>query len=78
MFKRNQIEEALSDLIQPGAATLSPEMAGRVKRLLELDRARRRNKHSQDPAKAHFAFYGVESPAAVMTIHSPNSKRSRF
>jgi hypothetical protein len=36
-------------------------MAGRVKRLLELDRARGRNKHSQDPAN-NFAFYGVKSP----------------
>ena len=62
MFKRNQIEEALARVIQPGTATLSSEMAGRVKRLLELDRARGRNKHSQDPAKANFAFYGVKSP----------------
>jgi hypothetical protein len=62
MFKRNQIEESLARVIQPGTATLSSEMAGRVKRLLELDRARGRNKHSRDPAKANFAFYGVESP----------------
>ncbi len=62
MFKRNQTEESLARVIQPGTATLSSEMAGRVKRLLELDRARGRNKHSQDPAKANFAFYGVECP----------------
>jgi hypothetical protein len=61
MFKRNQIEEALARVIQPGTATLSSQMAGRVKRLLELDRARGRNKHSQDPAN-NFAFYGVKSP----------------
>jgi hypothetical protein len=40
MFKRNQIEEALARVIQHGTATLSSEMAGRVKRLLELDRTR--------------------------------------
>ena len=62
MFKRNQIGEALARVIQPGTATLGLEMAGRVKRLLELDRARGRNKQSQDPAKANFAFYGIESP----------------
>jgi hypothetical protein len=62
MFKRNQIEEALARVIQPGTTTLSSEMAGRVKRLLDLDRARGRNKHSQDPARANFAFYGVKSP----------------
>jgi hypothetical protein len=62
VFKRNQVDEALARVIQPGTATLSSEMAGRVKRLLELDRARGRNKQSRDPAKANFAFYGVKSP----------------
>jgi hypothetical protein len=62
MFKRNQIEEALARVIQPGTATLNSQTAGRVKRLLELDRARGRNKRSQDPAKSNFAFHRVESP----------------
>jgi hypothetical protein len=62
MYKRNQIEESLARVIQPGTGTLSSELAGRIKRLLELDRARGRNKHSQAPAKATFAFCGVGSP----------------
>src|SRR5262249_8491155 len=62
MFKRNQIEEALACVLEPGSAKLSSEMRTRLKRLLETDRALGRSKHSRDPERANFAFYGMDAP----------------
>ena len=62
MVKRNQIEEALRRVIQPATTKLGSKMSGRVKRMLEADRARGRNKRSEDPEKANFAFYGTNGP----------------
>jgi len=62
MFKRNQIEEAIAHVFEPGLAKPSSEMRTRVKRLLETDRGLGRNKRSADPESANFAFYSMDAP----------------
>jgi hypothetical protein len=57
MFKRNQVEEAIARVLEPGAAKLSSELRTRLKRLLETDRGLGRNRRSADPERANFAFY---------------------
>ncbi|MGD1212955.1 MAG: hypothetical protein ABR973_16590 [Candidatus Acidiferrales bacterium] len=62
MFKRNQIEEAIAHVFEPGLAKPSSEMRTRVKRLLETDRGLGRNKRSAHPESANFAFYSMDEP----------------
>ena len=62
MFKRNQIEEAIARVLEPGSAKSSSEMRTRLKRLLETDRGLGRNKRSADPESANFAFYSMDEP----------------
>jgi hypothetical protein len=62
MFKRNQVEEAIAYLLEPGSTKPSSEMRTRLKRLLETDRAFGRSKRSLDPERANFAFSGLNAP----------------
>jgi hypothetical protein len=62
MFKRNQIEEAIAYVLEPGAAKPSSEMRTRLKHLLETDRDLGRTKRSTDPERANFAFYSLDAP----------------
>ena len=62
MFKRNQVEEAIASVLEPGSAKPSSEMRTRLKRLLETDRALGRSKRSGDPERANFAFSGMDAP----------------
>ncbi len=62
MFKRNQVEEAISFVFEPGSAKPSSEMRTRLRRLLETDRGLGRNKRSADPEAANFAFYSKSAP----------------
>jgi hypothetical protein len=62
MFKRNQVEEAIACVVEPGSAKPSSEMRTRLKRLLETDRALGRSKRSPDPERANFAFSGMDAP----------------
>jgi hypothetical protein len=62
MFKRNQVEEAIANVLEPGSAKPSSEMRTRLRRLLETDRALGRNKRSGDPERANFAFSGMDAP----------------
>jgi hypothetical protein len=62
MLKRNQVEEAIALVFEPGSAEPSSEMRTRLKRLLETDRALGRNKRSAEPKRANFAFYGNDAP----------------
>jgi hypothetical protein len=62
MFKRNQIEEAIARVLEPGSAKPSSEMRTRLRRLLETDRALGRSKRSADPESANFAFSGMDAP----------------
>jgi hypothetical protein len=62
MFKRNQVEEAIAIVLEPGSAKPSSEMRTRLKRLLETDRSLGRSKRSADPERANFAFHSMEAP----------------
>ena len=62
MFKRNQVEEAITRVLEPGSAKPSSAMRTRLRRLLETDRALGRSKRSPDPERANFAFSGMEAP----------------
>ena len=62
MFKRNQVEEAITKVFEPASARPKSETRTRIKRLLETDRALGRNKRSADPERANFAFYSQEAP----------------
>jgi hypothetical protein len=62
MFKRNQLEEAVALVYEPGLAKPSSEIRTQLKRLLETDRSLGRNKRSSDPERANFAFYSKDTP----------------
>ncbi len=62
VFKRNQVEEAITKVFEPASARPKSETRTRIKRLLETDRALGRNKRSADPERANFAFYSQEAP----------------
>ena len=62
MFKRNQVEEAIASVLEPGSAKLNSEMRTRLRRLLETDRGLGRSKRSPDPERTNFAFSGMEAP----------------
>ena len=57
MFKRNQVEEAIARVLEPGAAKLSSKIRTPLRRLLDTDRDLGRQKRSADPESANFAFY---------------------
>jgi hypothetical protein len=59
MFKRNQVEEAIAIVLEPGSAS---KMRTRLKRLLETDRGLGRSKRSANPERANFAFHSSDAP----------------
>jgi hypothetical protein len=61
-YKRNQLEEAISRVLEPRAPEPTSEFRTRLKRLLEADRALGRTPLSADPKKANYAFYSVDPP----------------
>src|SRR5262245_13349341 len=61
-YKRNQIEEAIGRIFQPGAQELSLDLRTRIKRLVEVDRNLGRNPRSRDPVLSTFAFFSQEAP----------------
>ena len=61
MFKRNQVEEAIALVLEPGSIGPSMELCTRIKRLLDTDRSLGRNKRSNDPERADFAFYSIDA-----------------
>ena len=68
MYKRNQIETAISTLLQPEAGKPSSGLRTRIKRLLETDRALGRSSRSSDPDKANFAFFRDEAPGSGFEV----------
>ena len=62
MFKRNQVEEAIARVLEPGSSKPSSEMRTQLRRLLETDRGLGRNKQSADLERANFAFYSMDAP----------------
>jgi hypothetical protein len=68
LFKRNQIEEAISRVVDPTAKTPSAELLTRLKRLLDTDRNLGRNPRSADPEKATYAFYSGEASGSGVEV----------
>jgi hypothetical protein len=62
MFKRNQVEEAIIEIWGPKPAKHAAHLRNQIKRLLDTDRALRRNTRSTDPERANFAFYSNTMP----------------
>jgi hypothetical protein len=61
-FKRNQVEAAISRVLEGDSVKPSSELRTRLKRLLDTDRGLGRNKRSADPGLANFAFYSENAP----------------
>ena len=61
-FKRNQVEAAISRVLEGDLVKPSSELRTRLKRLLDTDRGLGRNKRSADPGLANFAFYSENAP----------------
>jgi hypothetical protein len=67
-FKRNQVEEAISGVLEPQLEQPSPQLRTRLKRLLEADRALGCVPRSSDPERAHYAFYSADAPGSGVEV----------
>jgi hypothetical protein len=67
-YKRNQVEEAILRVFNPGSASRSSEISSQAKRLLNTDRRLGRAKRSANPEQAIFAFYSRDSPGRGVEI----------
>lgn len=63
-FKRNQIEEAVSQMLEPRSPEPTSELRTSLKRLLETDRALGRGGGSVDRKDAGYAFYSADAPGS--------------
>jgi hypothetical protein len=63
-FKRNQVEEAISRVLEPNSGEPTAELCTRVKRLLDTDRALGRSPKSTDAEEANYAFYSNNPPGS--------------
>ncbi len=61
-YKRNQVEQAIAEVLGLGSARVSSGMRTKMKRLLDVDRTLGRNKKSANPEFANFAFYSSDRP----------------
>jgi hypothetical protein len=68
MYKRNQVELAISNWLEPKSRGPSRELKTRIKRLLETDRALGRSPRSNDPEKANFAFFRETAPGSGFEV----------
>jgi hypothetical protein len=67
-YKRNQIEEAISGVLEPRSPGPTSELRTRLKRLLDTDRALGRVLHSADPERANYAFYSAAAPGSGVEV----------
>jgi hypothetical protein len=67
LYKRNQIEEAISQIFE-NSPKPSSELRTRLKRLLEMDRSLGRNARSADPQVANYAFFSSDAPGKGVEI----------
>jgi hypothetical protein len=63
-FKRNQVEEAISRMLEPRSPEPTSDLRTRLKRLLDTDRAFGRDRRYNDPKLARYAFYSDEAPGS--------------
>lgn len=62
-YKRNQVEDAISRILEPSSQRPGSELRNRMKRLLDSDRGRDRAEHS-----ARHAFYTGEPPGRGVEV----------
>lgn len=68
-YKRNQLEEAISTVVEPAAKRgTSQSLQVKIKRLLEADRALKRSARATDPARQHYAFFSGEPPGRGVEV----------
>jgi hypothetical protein len=67
-YKRNQIEEAISAVLEPKSQGPTADFRTRLKRLLETDRALGRTKRSSNPELASYAFYSADPPGSGVEV----------
>jgi hypothetical protein len=63
-FKRNQVEEAISRIVEPGSLKPSAGLRTRIKRLLETDRSLDQKSGLGTNERREFAFFSGESPGS--------------
>ncbi|SRR6266851_2284809 len=68
VYKRNQVEEALSRVLEPRSQEPSSELRTRLKRLLETDRALGRVPRSNDPARGNYAFFSSDAQGSGVEV----------
>lgn len=67
-FKRNQVEAAISHILEPRASEPTSELRTRVKRLLETDRALGREVGALELKDVQYAFYSAEAPGRGIEV----------
>lgn len=67
-YKRNQIEDAISTLVEPNARKPSAKLRTRIKRLFETDRASGRLRRSADPTRLQYAFFSDDPPGRGVEV----------
>jgi hypothetical protein len=68
VFKRNQVEDAISRLVEPKARRPSARLRTRLKRLLEADRTLGRSPRSTDPIQSRYAFFKTDPPGRGVEV----------
>jgi hypothetical protein len=68
VYKRNQVEEAISRVLDPKVNASRSGITSRLKRLLDTDRALGCAPRSADPERANYAFYSVEAPGSGIEV----------
>jgi hypothetical protein len=68
IFKRNQVEEAISRAIDPTAEKPSVDLLNRLKRLLDTDRGLGRSARSGDPQWTTYAFYSQDAAGSGIEV----------
>jgi hypothetical protein len=67
-YKRNQIEEAISAVLEPKAQGPTADLRTRLKRLLETDRVLGRKRRSSNRELANYAFYSADPPGSGVEV----------
>ena len=68
IFKRNQVEGAISRVIDPTVEKPSADLLNRLKRLLDTDRSLGRSAKSMDPEKASYAFFSQDAAGSGIEV----------
>lgn len=68
LYKRNQVEEAVSRTLGEQSENPSSELRTRLKRLLDADRGLGRKPRSVDPDLANYAFYSSDAPGKGIEV----------